>query len=559
MNVAQAVVCGLKKHGIRQVFGVPGDAINFLVDALHKEDDVDYIHVAHEESGAFAAGAQAKLGAPLGACMGTAGPGAIHLLNGLYDAKKDHAPVVAITGQVHRDQLGRNAHQEIDLHALFSGVACYNQTIADARSAEAIIDAACREAIARRGVAHVSLLGDVAAESVPHDGQVGATTIRAVSPIQPRREALDAARAAIARAEHPVILAGVGAMACRQEVLELAGRIGAPIIKTLKAKALCADEHPLCVGGLGLLGIVPAVLAMEGCDLLLMLGTDYPYPDFLKHKAEIIQISDDYAAIGRRAHVSVPIHGDCGLALRELLRAGVEPTKQDRLGSHRKHMKMWFHLMDHVEKPEGETIKPQALCRLLGKMADDDALFCCDTGSVTSFFAKSLRVRAEQQVTLSGNLATMAYSIPAAIGLQLTHPDKQVITLTGDGSANMLMGELATAKNYGLPVKIFVLNNGRLHLIDFEENVEGLPQYGTELQNPDFAAVARAYGMHGLSISAPERLEAGINEALAHEGPVLVDVQVNPKQMLYPPKVTPEQALGFTTAKIKEFWQAVVS
>ncbi|MEZ5393302.1 MAG: thiamine pyrophosphate-dependent enzyme [Bryobacterales bacterium] len=215
--------------------------------------------------------------------------------------------------------------------------------------------------------------------------------------------------------------------------------------------------------------------------------------------------------------------------------------------------------MDHVEQAEGETIRPQAMCSLIGKHAAENAIFCCDTGSVTSFFAKSLRVRAGQDVTLSGNLATMAYSVAAAIGVQLSHRHRQVITLTGDGSANMLMGELATLKKYDLPVKVFILNNGRLHLIDFEENVEGIPAFGTELQNPNFAAVAQAYGIKGLEVAKPDDLEQTISQALAYDGPVVVDVKVNPRQMLYPPKVTLGQAWGFSVAKIKEFWQSAIA
>ncbi len=558
MKVAQAVVECFARFGVKQVFGIPGDAINHLVHAIGSVDDIEFVHVAHEESGAFAASAQGKLGAPMGACMGTAGPGAIHLLNGLYDAKKDRSPVVAITGQVKRDQLGRNAHQEIDLHALFDGVACYNETVTDEESAVAIIEAACRAAIANHGVAHVSLPDDIASKTAGDDPTVGTNEVLFLSPVQPPERCIDAAVGAINNAKNPLILAGIGALPCRDGVMQLAEQIGAPVIKTLKAKHLCADEHPLTLGNIGLLGTVPAVLAMRSCDLLIMLGTDYPYPGFLSHDAKVIQIDHDYTSIGRRAKVDFPVHGDCTLSVNQILRRLNAPKTGTHLESHQKQMKLWHKLMDRVEQPSGDEIKPQAFCRMLGDLASDSAIFCCDTGSVTSYFAKSLRVRAGQEVTLSGNLASMAYSVPAGIGLQLSHPDRQVITLTGDGSANMLLGELATLKKYELPVKVFVMNNGRLHLIDFEENVEGIPRFATELQNPDFAAVAQAFGFKGLSVKDNDALGPTLREALAHDGPVVVDVHVNPTQMLYPPRITPEQAIGYTSAKIKELWEKLV-
>ncbi|MEZ5393301.1 MAG: thiamine pyrophosphate-binding protein [Bryobacterales bacterium] len=304
---------------------MPGDAVNHLVNAIRQEEEIEFVHVAHEESGSQCqrprqAWAEAR------ACMGTAGPGAIHLLNGLYDASKDRSPVVAITGQVRRDKLGINAHQEVDLHELFADVACYNQMITDPESAAAIIDEACRTAIARRQPAHVSLPDDVASSSALKQPEVGSARVVGLSPIHPPAEAIDEAVRLIAQAKRPLILAGFGALAVRDRVLQLAEQINAPIIKTLKAKALCPDEHLLTLGGLGLLGTLPAVLAMRGCDLLLMLGTDYPYPEFLNHDARIIQIDHEYASIGRRANVTLPIHGDCGLAVKALLDSRLEPA-----------------------------------------------------------------------------------------------------------------------------------------------------------------------------------------------------------------------------------------
>jgi thiamine pyrophosphate-dependent acetolactate synthase large subunit-like protein len=304
------------------------------------------------------------------------------------------------------------------------------------------------------------------------------------------------------------------------------------------------------------LGVRPAVHAMKNCDLLIMLGTDFPYEDFLNHDVPTLQVDIRAASLGRRTSVTLPIQAHC----QEFLRA-LSPYPQndnsDFLSSCQNYMKLFLKLMDQVDLRHGDEIKPQNLMRALGQAADDRAIFCCDTGSVTSFFAKSLRIRAQQETYYSGNLASMAFAVSAAMGIQIKHPNRQVIAVTGDGSMNMLPGELGTIAKHKLPVKIFIVNNQRLHLIDFEENAKGLPMYGTELANPDYTLLAQAHGIQAKSIKEPAELEGAIAQALNTSGPYILDVQVNPSQMLFPPTVDVSQAYGFTKAKIKELWRDI--
>jgi len=555
MNVAEGLVAVLERYGVRHLFGIPGDSINYLMDALSKSTTLHFVHVAHEESGAFAASGQGKYGARLSACMGTSGPGAIHLLNGLYDAQKDGAAVVAITGQLETSSLGLKSHQEVNTIKLFDDVAVYNQTIWDADSALRIMDQACREAISKKGVAHVSLPLNVASQKIPSKALLE-EPLYFPATLSPALDAVERAREMIQQAKRPLVLAGLGCLPAREELLSFVQKIKAPVIKTLKAKALLPDEHDFSLGGLGLLGVRPAVSAMEDCDLLLMLGTDFPYSNFLNEKVKTIQVDQNVAALGRRKGVDLAIQGSCADFLREMNKENYD-VPADFLESKRNYMKASLRLMDHIDLNFEKEIKPQNLMRLLGQQAPADAVFCCDTGSLTSYFAKSLRVRENQEVYLSGNLATMAFSVSAALGIQLLAPQRSVIALTGDGSMNMLAGELSTVKRLQLPLKIVIMNNSRLHLIDFEENVNGLPQYGTDLVNPDYEILGKAYGIAAKSVSKPEDLERELARALAFEGPYLLDVKVNPEQMLIPPKITFEEAYGFSIAKMKELWEEV--
>lgn len=556
MNVAQGVVACLQKYGVKNIFGIPGDSINFLMDALRTNDNVDFKPVSHEEAGAFAASAQSKHGQTLSACMGTSGPGAIHLLNGLYDAQKDGAAVVAITGQVDTKKIGLKSHQEVNTEMLFENVTCFNQTIWNPENAMRIVDCACRAAMVNKGVAHISIPLDIADQEIIDDEYLQMSPVK-LSRLSATQTEYEKAAELIRKAEKPLILAGVGCLEVQEDFKNFISEIKAPVIKTLKAKALLADEDEYCLGGLGLLGVRPAVSAMADCDLLILMGTDYPYSEFLNKEVKTIQIDNNPISLARRKSVDLAIHSDIACFLKAMKDFEFN-NNSNFLEEKQSYMKLYLSLMDQVDLHHTDCIKPQNLMRHLGEAANEDCIFSCDTGSVTSYFAKSLRIKDKQRVYFSGNLASMGFGVSAAVGLQLAEPNKQVIAVVGDGSANMLLGEFGTLARHQLPVKVFIMNNHRLHLIDFEENVSGLPQYGTELYNPDYAMIAKAYGFKGLTVDDPKQLTEAIKQALGSKGPCVVDVRVNPKQMLYPPEVNFDQAYGFSLAKVKELWNEVI-
>lgn len=551
MNVADALIKILAAHGVSRVFGIPGDAINDVTDAIRRQDEIAFIGVRHEEAGAFAASATAKLTGRLAVCVGTAGPGAIHLLNGLYDAKLDHAPVLAITGQVARGFIGTQAHQEVDLKALFADVAVYNETITTPDQAPEILLRACHAAIAHRGVAHVSIPTDVAGEAVDFD------VCRPLGPANPGRVAPDAddcaaAAKMIAAADNVAILAGIGCAGARDALIAFADAAKAPIVRSLRAKEVIDDDHPLCVGGLGLLGGHPGVKAMDRCDLLVMVGTDFPYLDFYPKNAKVIQIDIERTHIGRRAPVDLGLVGDADSILTALTNALDRPRDGGFLRDMQAEMTRWRASRDKSEADTANPIRPPHLMRAISDAAPDDAIFLADTGTATAWTARHLHVRPGQRYTLSGGLATMAFAFSGAIGAQLAFPDRRVIAICGDGAFAMLMGDYVTAVRCGLPIVTVVLNNAKLGFIQLELEAKGLPDWGTDLTNPDFAAVAAACGGWGRKVSAPDEIGPALHDAFAQDGPALLDVMVDPNALIMPPKIGLSQAMNFGLAKIRE-------
>lgn len=553
-SVTDLIVKTLEDHGVREVFGIPGDAINVLVDSIRRQDAVRFVQVRHEEAGAFAASAQAKLGKRLAVCTGTAGPGAIHLLNGLYDAKLDGAPVLALTGQVAEDELGSDAQMEVDLLRLFDDVAVFNERLTDPGQMPALIERACRAAETRRGVAHVNLPVDVASQPVsrPERNRPARPAPPVVHP--PDDALLDEAALALREADKVAILAGAGALGARDELLDVAGKLGAPILKSLKAKALIPDDHPHCVGELGVLGTRPAAWAADACDLLLMVGTDFPYPGYLPRDARAIQIDIDREQLGKRRPVDWGLHADARTALGEL--SARLQRKDDRafLEAAQKRMRRWRAELDRAADGGDGPIRPQRLARAVSDLADDDAVFTCDTGTVTAWTARHVRLDDRRAFTLSGNLESMAYALPAAIGAQLRFPDRQVVALCGDGGFSMLMPELLTAVRYHLPVKVVVFNNRALGLTRIEQEAEGLPEFGTHLQDMDFAAFARVAGARGSRVEDPAALRDGVAEALAADGPYVLDVRVDGEARTLPPRAGAREAAGYGLARLKELF-----
>ncbi len=552
MNVCEALLETLNAQGVKYIFGIPGDAINELLEAVRKQDKIKFIHVMHEEAGAFAASAQAKLSGNLAVCVGTAGPGAIHLLNGLYDAKKDHAPVLAITGQVDTNLLGTDSHQEVDLISLFNDVTVYNQMLVDADQMPEMIAMACRTALAKKGIAHINIPANISTQSVK------SVEIKKTLPVKgfvaPNTFNVQAAATLLNASHRPCILAGIGASSAVTELVQFATLIKAPIIKALRGKDLLPDLHPLTLGGNGLLGTSASYKAIMDCDLLITIGSDFPYKDFYPDKEiPVIQIDNNADQIGKRRNTTVALVGDAKLTLVELLNVVLEKENNSFLKECQDHMKHWLKEQDKKELSDAVPLHPQRLARTLSNLADDNAVICCDTGTVTVWGARNFKLKGTQRFTLSGGLASMAFGLPAAIGAKLLYPDKQVIALCGDGGFAMLMCDFATAVRYKLNIKVFIFNNSKLGLIQMEEEAKsGNPEYETELHNPDYALFAQSCGGEGYTIRTPEELNSIIPIALKSPNACIINVFTNPNEITMPPRIKASEAFNFVKAKIKE-------
>lgn len=543
MNIAQAIIETLKKYEVDHLFGTPGDSVHFLMEALKKSQELEFIQVGHEEGGALAASAQAKSGAKLSACIGSSGPGIIHLLNGLYDAKLDGAPVLAITGQVETSQIGLKKGHEIESERLLDDVTCFNQTILNAESAVKIIDLACRTAIEKNGVAHISLPLDMAYQNVELIDHLE-TPIFNHGKLEPNHEDVKQALRKIEKAQKPVVLAGRGCL-CAQDEFELfINKIKAPVIKTLRAKSLIDDEHPHSLGGLGRFGIRPAYEALQNCDLLIVLGTDFPFQDYLKEPKEVIQVdtSTEVLAASRSHPIELPIHAHIKDFLQ--LMNDFEYMSDDYfLNKSHSHMKAYHRLMDKIDLNFEKNIIPQNFMRVLGMKADDQALFTCDSGLITSHFAKSMRMRKKQRVYFSGNLGAKAFSVSAALGLQLQSPKNQVISIIDAESLNMLPSELGTISSYGLPIKIFIVNRA------------GSNQ--SAIEKPNYEMLAKAYGIEAKSIQDPDSLEETVELALQHDGPYILNVEVHDYKNNQYPILEFDPVYGISKEALKEIWESI--
>lgn len=551
MTVSDLLLNILDLCGVRHLFGIPGDAINDVMDAVRRQNKIEFVQVRHEEAGAFAASAQAKLTGELAACVGTAGPGAIHLLNGLYDAKLDHAPVIAITGQVGTGFIGTSYHQEVKLERLFADVAVYSQTVfTEAQLPEVFLEA-CHAAIANRGVAHISLPTDVSGRHVSVDlDELSAFSLP--GRIAPAVADCSSAIELIDAAERVAILAGIGCRGATKELCAFADKVGAPIVRSLRAKEVIDDDHPLCIGGLGLLGGVPAVKAMDRCDLLVMVGTDFPYREFYPQGVNVIQIDVDPTQIGKRQAVEVALTGHAGATLAHLTEHCTEHRDRSFLSDMQARMRHWLADQQDIETSSARPIKSPRVMRTLAEHAPPDAIFVADTGTATAWTARHLRLTPGQRYTLSGGLASMAYALPAAIGAQLSFPQRRVFAIAGDGAFQMLVGDFVTAVRYGLPIIVLVLNNSKLAFITLEQEAKGLPDYGTDLVNPNFADLASACGGVGLRVEDPDALGPALEEAIESGRPAVIDVIVDANQLIMPPRIEVKRALNFGLAKIRE-------
>ena len=558
-TTADILIDRLLDWGVKQIFGLPGDGINGIMEALRKrQDQIRFIHVRHEEAAAFMACAYAKYTGKLGVCLATSGPGGIHLLNGLYDAKLDNQPVLAITGHAFHDLIDTHTQQDVDLDRLFEDVSVYNARVMGSAHIRNVTDLACRTALNFRGVAHLNIPSDIQDEqsderskrNVPnHTASVPARSARL-----PAENDLLRAAEVLNNGKKIAILVGQGALDARDEVIAVAERLGAPIVKALLGKAVVPDDCPYTTGGIGLLGTKASQEALEECDTLLIAGSSFPYMEFYPApgKARAVQIDIDPARIGLRYPVEVGIVADCRKTLEALLPQLNRNANPDFLEKARKEMKKWNEVMEERSSRRDKPMKPQVVAWELGKRLTDDAIVSCDSGTIATWFARHIPVRGQQKHSLSGTLATMANGLPYTIAAQIAYPERQCIGFVGDGGFTMLMGEFATAVKYQLPIKIVVIKNNTLGQIKWEQMVFlGNPEYGCDLNPIDFVAFAQACGGRGFRIEDPGKCGRILDEALSVKGPVVIEAVVDPFEPPMPPKVTVDQAEKFAKALAK--------
>ncbi|PWK43611.1 thiamine pyrophosphate-dependent enzyme [Pleionea mediterranea] len=565
MRVADVLVDVLNHHGVEQLFGIPGDAINSIMDAVNHRSDVSFIQVKHEESGAFAASAQAKLSGRLSACVGTSGPGALHLLNGLYDAAMDNAPVVAITGQVESHLVGSQYHQEVNLESLLKDVAVYSVRVSTAEQAVRAINDACRAARSKSGVAHITISSDIAKQNVNYDSEA-ISEIAISKRIKPDEEAMEQTIERINNCNKITILAGMGCRHVASELIELSTKLKAPIVRTLPAKDFIDETVPNCVGGTGLLGTKPGVSAMENCELLLMLGSDFPYADFYPDSDKIIQVDTDASKLGRRHSVSLGIQGDCGLVIKQLHEQLNEKKNSTFLESLLAEKEKQINKQLDQETPNdvqteaskdnkqnnNHPLKPQLVMHEIAKRCPDDSIFICDTGTVTVWAARDLPIKQQQRFSLSSSLGSMAYALPGAIGAKLRYPDSPVVALAGDGGFSMLMPDLLTAVRYQLPLVMVIFNNQKLGFIELEQNADGYASSGIDVTNPDFKMMSEACGAIGIEVNSYQQLIEALDSVPEIDKPTVIDVKVNPDEWVIPPKIKLKEAMNFGLSKIKD-------
>jgi pyruvate dehydrogenase (quinone) len=560
---AEALIERLADWGVDTIFGLPGDGINGITEALRRHQDrIRFVLVHHEEAAAFMATGYAKSTGRLGVCLATSGPGGIHLLNGLYDAKLDHAPVLALTGMQETQLLGTGYQQEVHLEKLFMDVAEYDVMVHVPTQIPTLVDLAVRHALSRRTVSHITFPNDLQiaeadqnpwAEVAPARSPSTAAVYVAARSL-PSPEQLDRAAAVLNAGSKVVLLAGAGALDARAELLEVAEVLGSPIVKTLPGKAAVPDDHPLTTGGIGLLGTRPSEDAMEGADTLLMVGTNFPYTKHLPATDQVrtVQIEADPIRAGNRMPTEVPLIGDAGPTLRALRPLLHQKTDRSFLERAQAGMGEWRHKMAALEDETRDPIAPQYLIAMINRHAADDAILCCDSGTIATWAARHFDIRADRRFFLSGNLATMAPGLPYSIAMQSAFPGRQCIAFVGDGGFAMLMAEFLTAIRHDLPVKVFINNNAEYGQILWEQMVLGYPEFGVRHRDTaNFAAFATANGAAGIRVEKAADVEPAVRDAFAHSGPVLVDVLTNPDEPPMPPKVTHDQALKFATAFLR--------
>jgi pyruvate dehydrogenase (quinone) len=551
-TVAEDLVDTLAKAGVQRVYGLVGDSLNPVTDAIRRSEKLRWVHVRHEETAAFAAGAEAQLTGRLAVCAGSCGPGNLHLINGLFDAHRSGAPVLAIAAHIPSSEIGTGYFQETHPDQLFRECSHYCELVSNPRQMPRVLQSAMQHAVSKRGVSVIVLSGDVAATAMPSD-TLAHGLVTAAPLVRPADADLTRLANLLNKGRKVALFCGIGCAGAHDDVVALAKKLQAPVGYSFRGKEWVEHDNPCAVGMTGLLGWGAAYQAMHQCDVLLLLGTDFPYETFMPTSPQIAQIDIRAERLGRRSKLDLGLCGDVRDTIKALLPL-VEP-KGDRafldamLEQHKSARQKLRAYVDNVSKRR--PIHPEYVAATLDELAGPGAVFTIDTGMCAVWGARYLGAAKDRRFLGSFNHGSMANALPQAIGSQLTYPNRQVISLSGDGGLAMMLGELLTVAQYQLPVKIVLFNNHRLGMVQLEMEAAGLPHYGCELKNPDFAALAQAVGLKGLRVEDPAEVRPALDRALASSGPALVDVVTDPNVLSMPPKASIRQAMGFALAMTK--------
>lgn len=541
-RVAEIVVDTLQQAGVRRCYGIVGDTLNHVTDAMHGSD-IAWVHVRHEEVAAFAAGADSLVSGELTACAGSCGPGGLHFINGIFESNRNRAPMVLIASQIVTSELGMEFPQEVDFKAVYGSCTVFCEQVHSPAQARRVVALACQAAISRRGVAVVILPADISEADVKHDVPFSVHYTQPV--LRPSDAELQRIAELLGQGRRIGIYAGAGCQGAHAQLLELARRLQAPVAHTSRAKDFVEPDNPFNMGMTGIFGIESGFHTLMECDTLLLLGADFAWGQFYPDKATIIQVDRDGSHLGRRHPVNLGVVGDIAPTLDALL--PMLPPREDSsfLDECVERRDKALKKREQEEQPgEGELIHPQHLTALLSKYATDDALFTADGGSPMVWVLRHIRVNGRRRTLTSLLHGTMANAMPQALGLQKAFPGRQVISLSGDGGLAMLLGDLLTAVQENLPIKVVVFNNGSLNFVELEQKVEGLLDNYTDLKNPDFGRLAEVIGFHGRTVTRSEDLEEAVQDFLSQRGPALLDVHTSRAELVMPPQIEAKQVAG---------------
>jgi pyruvate dehydrogenase (quinone) len=547
-TVAEAMVATLKASGVRRVYGIPGDSLNGFIDALRRDRAIAWEHVRHEEAAAFAAAGEAAVTGELAVCAGSCGPGNLHLINGLFDANRSGVPVLAIAAQIPAEEIGGQYFQETHPQQLFGECSVYCELASIPEQVPRLLEMAMRAALQRSGVGVVVIPGEIFFADAPKTGFWPVPVRPVTAVMRPDDQALASAADVLNAAAAVTVLAGAGCAGAHDQVIAVAEALKAPVVHAFRGKDAVEYDNPYDVGMTGLIGFSSGYRAMEHCDALLMLGTDFPYRSFYPDGVPVIQLDMRGERIGRRAGVAYPLLGtvrDTIDALLPLIRSKSDSTHLNRMTAHYGRARS---RLDELARPGADdaALHPQFVAATIDRLAADDAAFTTDVGTPCIWAARYLRMNGQRRLIGSFNHGSMANAMPQAIGIQAAQPGRQVISMSGDGGLAMLLGDLLTLRQLQLPVKIVVFNNGALSFVELELKAAGIPTYGTDLLDPDFAGIASSAGVHGIRVEKAGELEGALLEAFAHEGPALVDVRTARAELSLPPKLTYGEIKGFS-------------